>query len=184
MNPRLQRLGARPGLTFALVAGTFTLLYVLVRPVEELAGFFVGDRTFLFAPLLVVVSSLSAFLVGSRLWRRAIPERSAVPRWRPVVFGALVGLLSMPVTMYVLTVSRYLFVGVPDHVVVGSPPPGVTSWIPIEKLLLQDISIALFTSVFGFMFTAGLPILIGAVTGEALRRLTTEEEAESRSTVT
>ena len=169
-----QQLENRPGFAFALTGGGFACLYALVGPVDEFGAFFVGERTFLFAPLLIIASSVSALLVGTLLWNRFAGE---VPTssYRPAVIGALVGMLSMPVTMYVVTVSRHLFTGLPDTLVVGSPPPGVTQWTPVEDLILQDISIALFTSLFGFVFTAGLPIVIGAATGEALRRLTAND---------
>ena len=76
----------------------------------------------------------------------------------------------MPLTMLIITVSRYLFIGLPDNLVFGSPPPGMTQWTSVGALILQDIWIALFMSLWGFFFTAGLPILLGAAIGEVLRR--------------
>lgn len=181
MDALPRQLGKQPGLAFALSGGVFALLFVFVWPVGELAPFFVGERPLLFGLLLVATSSLSAFAVGSCLWRQFVDGRSSVSRWRSVLLGTLVGTLSMPLTMYLLTISRYLFVGVPDGVVIGSPPPGATHWIPVEKLLLQDFSIALFTSLFGFMFTGGLTILVGGATGEALRRFTERAEETQSS---
>lgn len=168
MDTLPRRLGERPGLGFALSGGAFALLFVLVRPVDELAPLFVGGRTALLAPLLIAATSLSAFVVGSLLWGR-FAEGSA-SRWRPALLGALVGTLSMPVTMYALTVGRYAFVGLPEDLVVGAPPPGATQWVPLRALLLQDVWIALYASLFGFVLTAGLTVVVGAATGEALRR--------------
>lgn len=128
-------------------------------------------RSQLLALLLVVASSASAFLVGTVLWKRLAGDVSTFS-YRPAVVGALVGILSKPLTMYVITISRYFFTGLPDNLVIGSPPSGMTEWTSAEALVLQDIVTALLTSLFGFLFTGGLPILIGAATGEAIRRLT------------
>lgn len=43
-------------------------------------------------------------------------------KYRPTIVGALVGTLSMALTMLIITISRYLFTGLPDNLVFGSPP--------------------------------------------------------------
>lgn len=48
-----------------LPLGAFALLFVLVRPVDELAPLFVGGRTDLLAPVLIAAASLSALVVGA-----------------------------------------------------------------------------------------------------------------------
>lgn len=175
-----RRLDDRPGLAFGLAGGSFTLVYVLVRPVGGLSTFFVGERrAFPLATLLVVASAFAAFAVGTALWRRFVGEHAADSRWRPAVLGALVGTLSMPVTMLAVAVSRYLFVGLPDDLVVGAPPPGATHWVSATDLLLQDVVMSLYTSLFGFVLTGGLTVIVGAATGEALRRFAAAPDSDS-----
>ncbi|MFC4550188.1 MULTISPECIES: hypothetical protein [Halorussus] len=183
MTQILRRLADRPGLAFGLAGATFTVLYLFVRPVEEFASFFVGEReAFLLGPLLVVASALSAFAVGTALWRRFAGERAADSRWRPAVVGALVGTLSMPPTMLALTVGRYLVVGLPDDLVVGSPPPGATHWVSATDLVLQDAVMTLYVSLFGFVLTGGSTVIVGAATGEVLRRLAAASDSDTMIT--
>ena len=171
-----QQLEDWPGLAFAFTGGIFSLLYVLIRPVGDIASFFGIDRPSLFAAILIVGSSISALLVGTLLWNRFGGDAST-STYRPALLGALVGTLSMPLTLLSVTFSRYLFTGLPENLVFGSPPPGMTQWTPVGDLLLENVGIALFTSLFGYVFTAGLPILLGAATGEALRRITLRKGA-------
>lgn len=164
-----------PGLAFALTGGIFSLLYVSIRPIDGFASFFGMDHPVIFAILLVGGSSASAFLVGTLLWNQFESDIYTYPH-RPALLGSLVGIFSLPPTLLIITFSRYLFTGLPEDLVFRSPSPGMTQWTPIGDLILQDIWVALFASIYGLIFTAGLPIIVGAATGEALRRFSGNTE--------
>ncbi|MBC9986879.1 hypothetical protein E4P24_10970 [Haloferax sp. AS1] len=150
----------RPSLTFALAAGAFALWYVLAEPVVALLTG--GDRAVPSGPMAVLVAGgfLGGGLLASLLWRRLGGPTS---RPRGALVGGLVGLLALPVPMYLLELAVVVMEGSPFEAPVGMGPVAA-----LARSVALFLVVPLFLGALGVIATLGGTIVVGAATGLAL----------------
>ncbi|REA02115.1 hypothetical protein DEQ92_14555 [Haloferax sp. Atlit-6N] len=158
--PLLAAARRRPSMTFALAGGAFALWYVLADPVVALLTG--GDPAAPAAPMAVLVAGgfLGGGLLASLLWRRLGGANSRV---RGALVGGLVGLLALPVPMYLLELAVVVSAGNPFE---ASPGAGAVSAL-VETVLLFLV-VPLLLGALGVIATLGGTVVVGAATGLAL----------------
>ncbi|ELZ55977.1 MULTISPECIES: hypothetical protein [unclassified Haloferax] len=161
--PRTSVLAAarrRPSLTFALAGGAFALWYVLAEPVVALLTG--GDPAVPSGPMAVLVAGgfLGGGLLASLLWRRLGGPNSRV---RGALVGGLVGLLALPVPMYLLEFAVVVMEGSPFEAPVGMGPMAA-----LARGVVLFLVVPLLLGALGVIATLGGTVVVGAATGLAL----------------
>ena len=149
-----------PSLTFGLSGGLFALLFVVAASARQLLD---GQ----FAPSgpetgLVVGGFVGGALVARLLWARLDAPSSPL---RGAAVGALIGLLALPVPMYVLELGVVAFDGIPFD-----PRPGATPWAQVARYAYLLLATPLILGAVGVFVTRGGTVVLGAATGYLLAR--------------
>ncbi|MFC6827213.1 hypothetical protein [Halopelagius fulvigenes] len=151
-----------PSLTFGLAGGLFAFLFVAWATLEQLA-----DGPGGYAPsgpgvIIVLGGFVGGALLARLLWTRLGAAKSPV---KGTVVGALIGLLAMPVPMYLLEFALVVVDGMPFEAV-----PGMSPWMRVGSDLLLLLATPLLLAVFGLIVTYGGTVVVGAATGYLLAR--------------
>lgn len=162
MSYRVSAASARrhPSTAFGLAGGLFALLFVLAASLREL----LDGR---YAPssvegALVVGGFVGGALLARLLWRRLGGADSPL---RGAAVGALIGLLALPVPMYLLELGVIAFEGLDFD-----PLPGASPWMRAAAYAFVLVATPLALGALGVIPTRGGTILVGAVTGYLLVR--------------
>ena len=151
-----------PSLTFGISGALFTLLFVVTGSVRQLAE---GGE---FSPpssveaVLVVGGFVGGALVSRVLWRRLGGAESPL---RGALVGALIGLLALPVPMYLLEFTTVALEGIPFD-----PQPGMHPWRYALDYLFLLLAVPLVLGGLGVIVTRGGTVIVGALTGYLLAR--------------
>ncbi|ELZ65687.1 hypothetical protein C5B91_08600 [Haloferax sp. Atlit-10N] len=159
-HPLLAAARRRPSMTFALAGGAFALWYVLADPVVALLTG--GDPAVPSGPMVVLVAGgfLGGGLLASLLWRRLGGANSRV---RGALVGGLVGLLALPVPMYLLELAVVVMEGSPFEASAGAGPVSAL----VETVILFLV-VPLLLGALGVIATLGGTVVVGAATGLVL----------------
>ncbi|SFH01319.1 hypothetical protein SAMN04488063_3590 [Halopelagius inordinatus] len=149
-----------PSLTFGLAGGTFALVFVAWATVTQSAdgGYLPSGPEV----LLVLGGFVGGAVVARLLWTRLDGADSPL---RGVAVGALIGLLAMPVPMYLLEFVLVAVDGVPFEA-----SPEASPWMQAGSDLLLLLVTPLFLAVLGLVVTYGATVVVGAATGYLLAR--------------
>ena len=155
-----------PSLTFGVSGGAFALLFLLVASAPDL---FRGD----YAPsgveaALIVGGFAGGFLLARALWARLDGARSPV---RGAAVGGLIGLLALPVPMYLLELGAVALTGLEAlNGVPLDPGSGAPSWMRAVEYAFLLLVTPLALGALGLIATRGGTVVVGAVTGYLLAR--------------
>lgn len=162
MGYQLSAASARrhPSATFGLVGGSFALLFVLAASLREL----LDGR---YAPSSVEAALVGGGFVGGALLARLLWARlgGAESPLRGAAVGALIGLLALPVPMFLLELGVIALDGLPFD-----PRPGASPWMQAVSYAFVLVATPLALGALGIIPTRGGTILVGAVTGYLLAR--------------
>ncbi|ELZ31082.1 hypothetical protein C474_09614 [Halogeometricum pallidum JCM 14848] len=149
----------RPSVTFGVAGGVSALVFVAVATAQRAAG---GGGYLPSGPEMLIVGggALGGALLARVLWTRLGGAKSPL---RGAAVGALVGLLAMPVPMYLLEFALVVVDGMPFEAV-----PGVSPWMQVGSDLLLLLVTPLLLAAFGLVVTYGGTVVVGAVTGYLL----------------
>ena len=149
-----------PSLTFGLAGGSFALLFVLAASASELVdGGYVPSGP---EAGLVVGGFVGGVLLTRVLWVRLDATRSPL---RGAAVGALIGLLALPVPIYLLELGVVALDG-PTF----DSQLGANSWTTPLQYAFLLVATPLLLGAIGLFATRGGTVLVGGVTGYLLAR--------------